>query len=161
CRDRDARHTLDRRATAPPRAPLFGGRRAAMNELLRQILFLPPQRSSVAEHIDKLHYSVILVTMAGATLVTVPGAVLLIRYRRGADDAPSVNVDAAKKPPVLLEVIAVVLLFTMFVLWWAIGSRQYVDLRVPPENAMDIYVTAKQWMWKFAYPEGHSSIAIL
>jgi len=34
-------------------------------------------------------------------------------------------------------------------------------VRVPPEDSLEIYVTAKQWMWKFAYPEGHHQIATL
>jgi cytochrome c oxidase subunit II len=132
-----------------------------MNELLRVLLFLPPQRSTVAEEIDKLHYFVILVTIAGATLVTLTGAALLIRYRRRAPVALRMNPDGARQVPLFLEVIAMIILFALFVMWWVIGSRQYVDLRVAPANAMDVYVTAKQWMWKFAYPEGQSSLTVL
>jgi cytochrome c oxidase subunit II len=132
-----------------------------MNELLRQILFLPPQRSTVAEDVDKLHYFVILVTMAGAVLVTLVGVVFLIRYRRRAVDPHRPYPRAGEQPPLVLEVIAVIALFALFVLWWAIGTRQYVTLRVPPADTMDIYVTAKQWMWKFAYPQGNTAIATL
>src|SRR5262249_27131602 len=71
------------------------------------------------------------------------------------------NPDGARQPPLFLEVIAVSTLFTLFVLWWAIGTRDYTDLRVAPTDAMDIYVTAKQWMWKFAYREGQSSLSVL
>ena len=34
-----------------------------MNELLRRLLYLPDQRSTVAREIDYLHYFVILITM--------------------------------------------------------------------------------------------------
>jgi cytochrome c oxidase subunit 2 len=132
-----------------------------MNEFLRLILFLPPQRSTVAEDIDKLHYFVILTTMAGAFLVSLVGAVFLIRYRRRSMDLHERHPSAGKRPPIWLEVIAVVGLFALFVLWWALGTRKYVALRVSPANTMDVYVTAKQWMWKFAYPEGNHSIAAL
>ncbi len=34
-------------------------------------------------------------------------------------------------------------------------------MMTPPPDAMPVYVTAKQWMWKFAYPDGRSSIDVL
>ena len=132
-----------------------------MNELLRRILFLPPQRSSVALDVDKLHYFVILTTIAGATLVTLVGVVFVIRSRRRRIDLGAQYPSAAERPPILLEVLAVLGLFALFLLWWTIGTRQFVMLRVPPSNTMDVYVMAKQWMWQFAYPEGNRSIAAL
>ncbi len=71
---------------APRRPRRLGAR--AMNELLRQLLFLPEQRSSVAREIDALHYFVILATMGGATLITLIGGYFLIRYRRRPQDTP-------------------------------------------------------------------------
>jgi cytochrome c oxidase subunit 2 len=53
-----------------------------MNELLRELLHLPPQRSTMARAIDTLHYSVILVTLAGVTLAAVIALIFLFRYRR-------------------------------------------------------------------------------
>ena len=49
----------------------------------------------------------------------------------------------------------------LFLVFWVIGLREFVRLRVAPEGALTVYVTAKQWMWKFAYPEGARSIARL
>src|SRR5262249_27360065 len=34
-------------------------------------------------------------------------------------------------------------------------------IRTPPADTYDVYVTAKQWMWQFAYQEGNHSIAQL
>ena len=39
--------------------------------------------------------------------------------------------------------------------------RDFVRLQTPPANAMDVYVTGKQWMWKFAYPEGPNGVNVL
>src|SRR5690606_26253374 len=36
-----------------------------------------------------------------------------------------------------------------------------IDIESPPEDAMQIQVTAKQWMWKFSYPGGRRSIGVL
>ena len=57
-----------------------------MNELLRNVLFLPEQRSTVARDIDALHYFVILTTMAGATAVSLLAGSFIIRYRHRAGD---------------------------------------------------------------------------
>ena len=129
-----------------------------MNQLLRTVLFLPPQASTVAQGIDFLHYSVILTTMFGATAITVVGLMFLIRYRaRG----PFRREDPDANPPLWAEVGVVGGLLSLFCLWWVIGFMQYVKIQVPPEDALPVYVTAKQWMWKFAYPDGEHTISTL
>ena len=42
-----------------------------------------------------------------------------------------------------------------------IGYRDFVRLQTPPADAMDVYVMGKQWMWKFAYPEGPNGVNVL
>jgi cytochrome c oxidase subunit 2 len=132
-----------------------------MNGFLRRFLFLPPQASTVALGIDQLHYFVILSTMAGAVLVTLVGGYYLIRYRRRGPERGQANADAGAHPPVLIKLGAVIALSVLFLVFWVIGLREFVRLRVAPEGAMEVYVTAKQWMWKFAYPQGARSIARL
>ena len=134
-------------------------RQGAVNELFRRILFLPPQSSTMASDIDHLHYFVISTTMAGASMVGLLALYWVFKYRvRG--DVPSRSVQAPTSPPWFEWMLAGGLL-GLFCLWWAIGYMQYVRLRVPPANSLDVYVTAKQWMWKFAYPNGQSSVASL
>lgn len=131
-----------------------------MNELLRWLLFLPPQGSAMAREVDGLHYFVILVTMGGALLVTAVGGYFLVRYRRSVGSEPP-RAEAASVPAPWFEYSTIATLFLLFVAWWWIGARQFNQLRVAPEGAMDIYVTGQQWMWKFGYPEGPSSISVL
>ncbi|KYF68608.1 cytochrome C oxidase subunit II [Sorangium cellulosum] len=132
-----------------------------MNELLRQILFLPDQRSSMAREIDGLHYVVVSVTMAGAVLITLIGGYFLIRYRRRVQDAARPHAGTLAKPALALETVTLLGLGVLFLAFWNVGTRQFVDLRTPPEDTLDVYVTGKQWMWKFAYPEGESMISVL
>jgi cytochrome c oxidase subunit 2 len=129
-----------------------------MNELFRRILFLPPQSSTVARQIDFLHYSVISATMAGAVVITLVGLVFTVRYRARGELRRE---DPGPPPPRWLELSVVAFLLGLFCLWWLIGFLQYVRIRVPPDGAMTVYVTAKQWMWKFAYPDGESGVATL
>lgn len=150
-----------------------------MNEILRRFLWLPPQSSTAAYEIDWLHYFVILVTIFGTLLVPIVGAYFLIKYRRPGQGlerptAPSIASDppAAGTPPTrpsqpvgkvpfFVEMVVIVVLLSFFVLWWFIGYRQYIWLRVPPEDAMEVYVMGKQWMWKFSYPDGSASVGNL
>lgn len=126
-----------------------------MNELLRRLLFLPPQGSSMARAIDALHYTVIGVTMAGVALVAAITAVLLLRYRRRTAVVPATTPRVVV--PLWLEIALIGSLLALFNLWWVIGFLQYRQLQTPPADAIPIYVTAKQWMWKFAYPSGPTS----
>jgi cytochrome c oxidase subunit 2 len=128
-----------------------------MNEWLRRILFLPPQGSSVARGIDTLHYVVITTAMLGATLVFAVAIAFLVRFRRRPGDALTPRV----RMPRTLEIVLIVGTLTLFLVFWVVGYRQYVAVRTPPRGALDVYVTGKQWMWKFAYPNGRSSVGVL
>ncbi len=136
-----------------------------MNDWMRQVLFLPEQASTVAEKIDWLHFFVIGVTMLGAAAVGVVALVLIVRYREGrkiADDAIESARDGRGRPtPLRFEIVAFGGLLSLFVMWWVIGFRQFVELSEPPPNSMTIYVTGKQWMWSFAYPNGAGSNGVL
>ncbi len=128
-----------------------------MNELLRKLLFLPEQASSVAYEIDLLHYSVIGVTFVGWAFLTILGNYFLFRYRRRHEGQATTNV----RPPLWFELTLLSGLLTLFLVWWAVGFVQFSRLRTPPDDAMEIYVTGQQWMWKFGYPNGRSDITEL
>jgi cytochrome c oxidase subunit II len=132
-----------------------------VNEFLRRMLFLPEQASTIAPDLDALHFFVILTTMGGAVVVTLIGGYFLVRYRRRLPDTEPANPDAEARPHFAYKLFALVGLAVLFVVWWVIGLGQYMRMRIAPEDAMTVYVTGKQWMWKFAYPEGARSIARL
>ena len=41
---------------------------------------------------------------------------------------------------------------------FAWGAQVYFDNATPPQDAMEVYVTGKQWMWKLQHPEGQREI---
>jgi cytochrome c oxidase subunit II len=132
-----------------------------IREILRLILFLPREASTVSEQVDWLHFSVISLTMFGAFAIALIAAVFCIRYRQPAWRRPGTARKAA--PPINLwaEMGLIGGLFALFVGWWGVGFWQYVKISAPPAEAYDIYVSAKQWMWKFAYPDGSHTINTL
>jgi cytochrome c oxidase subunit 2 len=128
-----------------------------VNELLRRILFLPPQASAASVGIDHLHFFVILTTILVSSVAGVLAVYFMARYRRRRDNQPTPHIEA----PRWLEAMFVVVPLSFFLLWFRIGFGQFVDMTSPPPDAMDVYVTGKQWMWKFAYPEGPSGLEVL
>ncbi len=128
-----------------------------MNELLRRLLFLPEQATPYAQDVDRLHYFVIITTMIAAAGVFGVAIWFFVRYRRRSEVEPTPHV----RPRVIHEVLFVSVPLAFFVLWFAIGYPQFVTLQSPPEDAMDVYVQGKQWMWKFSYPDGPSSVSTL
>src|SRR4029079_14017021 len=97
-------------------------------------------------------------TMAGAAAITLVGLAFVIRYRARGEFKRE---DPAARPPLWAEVLVIGGLLSLFCLWWVIGFSQYVTIEVPPPNALPIYVTGKQWMWKFAYQAGEHTISTL
>lgn len=137
-----------------------------MNELLRKILFLPEQVSTVARDIDHLHFFVIIVTMIGAFGVAVFTLYFIIKYRESAHRGGELPPDARphRSPagvPWWVEAGVIAGLFALFLLFWVIGFGQFVRISEPPRDSLTIYVTGKQWMWSFAYPNGAGSNGVL
>jgi cytochrome c oxidase subunit 2 len=135
-----------------------------VNELLRKILMLPEQASTIARDIDALHYFVIITTMVGAIGVALFTLYYIVRYGQPMGSKPQEHAavsQARRSKATWLELTAVVGLLTLFVMWWVIGFRQFVQLAEPPPDSMTIYATGKKWMWSFAYPEGGGSEGVL
>ncbi len=130
---------------------------AALNEFYRRALALPEQASTIASSIDHLHYFQITVMFAVASVIGAVTLVFVLRYRRRAEDQVGRRVDV----PRTFEVGIYSGLFALFMLFWVVGFRQFTDLEMPPDDAIDVYVSAKQWVWKFAYEEGPASVGVL
>lgn len=128
-----------------------------MNEFLRQLLALPPQATDMARQIDYLHYVVFLTTMAGGLLTLVATGYLLVRFRRKHQYQLTEHVDSPK----WMEAAFLVVPLVIFLAWFRIGFGQFARITTPPKDAMDVYVTGKKWMWKFAYPEGPNGVNTL
>jgi cytochrome c oxidase subunit 2 len=128
-----------------------------MHELYRRMLFLPEEATGAARRIDSLHFVVISVTMAGALLVGLLTLFFLIRYRARGPDEPTPRV-VGRRP---VELTVAGMLLALFIAFWVVGFRQYVEVRTPPRDATEVYVTAKQWMWKFSTPNGARSAGVL
>lgn len=128
-----------------------------LNEFMRNLLFLPQQASDYARSVDHLHFFVFTVAMLGAWTVVAITLVFIVRYRRRTALQETEHIE----PKPIHEALFVGVPLFLFLTWFAIGFPQYVTLQTPPKGASDVYVMAKKWMWKFAYPGGPSATDVL
>lgn len=77
-----------------------------------------------------------------------------VKYRRVKGQAPVPSASHNTLLELSWSVIPAILMAMMF--YW--GFKEYVVMRVPPGDAMEVYVTAKKWNWTLEYPNGAGSL---
>ena len=82
---------------------------------------------------------------------------LAIKYRRTPENELAQDIE----PPKALEITWIVVPAIIFVGIFLWGSWLYFRVARVPDNALDIYATGKQWMWKFQHPGGQREINTL
>lgn len=127
-----------------------------MTEILRKLLFLPRAATEVARDIDQLHFVVIGISFVGSMAVMATLLTFLYRFRSGRG-----GYDAELGVPRPIEFGVAGFILTLFLVFWFVGYQQYLTLARAPEDAQTVYGTAKQWMWKFSYPDGRITVGFV
>ncbi len=107
----------------------------------------------MAGQVDALYIYLLLVSGVMTALIFIAVAVLAIKYRR----RPGVEAHPIEGSMILeigWSVIPLLVMMTFF-LW---GAILYFQERTPPADATEVYVVAKQWMWKIEHMEGQREI---
>jgi cytochrome c oxidase subunit 2 len=121
------------------------------------IPFMPNQGSTIAPQVDGLY--LLLVAICAFMTIAISGVVifLALKYRRrpGNEDPQEYKASAA------LEALWIAVPFVTFMLFFVLGALVYFNARRMPDDAMDIWATGRQWMWKFQHPTGQSEINTL
>lgn len=110
----------------------------------------PDQASAGAPRVDAVYFALLAISAFFVTLIFVLIVYFAIKYRRGA----KVDRVIRRKDYLKLEMtwIIIPLLIGFGIFGWA--AKVYFDLRTPPDEALEIYVVGKQWMWKIQHPNG-------
>jgi cytochrome c oxidase subunit II len=125
--------------------------------MLTDFPLFPEQASTMAGQVDALYIMLCVVTGAVSVLIFTAIFVLSIIYRRRPDN----ELAEEQEPPKALEAAWIILPFIFFMATFVWGSWLYFELARVPDNALDIYATGKQWMWKFQHPSGQREINTL
>jgi heme/copper-type cytochrome/quinol oxidase subunit 2 len=114
----------------------------------------PEKASTLAGDVDALYFTFLGISTFFGLLVAGLMLYFAIRYRRRSP----AEVGRPEKAGLWLEitwsVIPLVILLGMF----AWGAKVFIEAFRPPSDAVEYFVTAKQWMWKFQHPQGNREI---
>jgi cytochrome c oxidase subunit II len=115
---------------------------------------LPEQASTIAPETDRLLF--FLLGVSGFFTLLIAGLILvfMVRYRRrpGVDHSPDVHGSLA------LEGLwtAVPFAIAMVIFFW--GASIFATIHHPPDDALEVHVVGKQWMWKVQHMSGKREI---
>jgi cytochrome c oxidase subunit II len=114
----------------------------------------PEAASTIATQVDALYF--FLLGLAAFFSLLIAGLIVYfaIKYRRRSPR----EIGQKMSPHYALEITWTVVpfLITMVLFVWA--SRVYVAMTTPPNETLNVYVVAKQWMWKFQHLNGQREI---
>ena len=120
---------------------------------------IPEQASSTGGQVDLLFYFLVGLTLLVLAVVFVPMAYFLYTYRQGSPADRTPREISAWKVELTWSIIP--LFITVGIFFWA--AMLFVHIRTPPpgEDAMEINVIGKQWMWNVQHPEGRRELNVL
>jgi cytochrome c oxidase subunit 2 len=114
----------------------------------------PEQASTMATRVDTLFFFLVAVSVFFVALIFLLIIVFAVKYRRRAEDERPAPIEGNFWLEVVWSVIPLGLTMVMFV--W--GAIIYFDIFSPPNDALEISIVGRQWMWKAQHPEGQSEI---
>jgi len=116
--------------------------------------FMPEQASSVAEKVDNLYLFLVGLTLFISIGIALCEIVFAIKFRRRDKNEIPQPIEGSMKLELTWTIIPFIIAMVIFT--W--GASVYFTLYRTPDQTMDIYVTGKQWMWRFQHPEGQREI---
>jgi cytochrome c oxidase subunit 2 len=114
----------------------------------------PVEASSISGEVDQLLFFLLAVAAFFTVVIFTAIFYFAIRYRRRSDN----ELPAVIHGSIPLEVLWTVIPFGLTMVMFTWGASIFFRERRPPDNALPIYVVAKQWMWKLQHPEGQREI---
>jgi cytochrome c oxidase subunit II len=121
--------------------------------MLNNFPLWPEQASTMAHRVDALYIFLLIVTGMMALLV----CTLLIFFAARFRHRPGVPAEQIEGSTAL-EVTWTAIPFFVFMVIFVWGAVVYFTERTPPRDATEVYVVAKQWMWKLEHAEGQREI---
>jgi cytochrome c oxidase subunit 2 len=121
--------------------------------MLNNFPLWPEQASTMARNVDALYIFLLIVTGMMTLLIFICLLYFAARYRY-RPGVPAEQIEGSTP----LEITWSTIPFVIFMVIFAWGAVVYFRERTPPSDAAEIYVVAKQWMWKLEHAEGQREI---
>jgi cytochrome c oxidase subunit II len=113
----------------------------------------PAQGSSGAAGVDALYVFLVALSAFMCAAIFTMILVFAVKYRRRAG-VEAEQIEGSRELEITWSVIPLGIFLFIFV--W--GAVIYFKERTPPRSATEVYVVAKQWMWKLQHEEGQREI---
>ncbi len=117
---------------------------------LAPIPLRPPSASSIADSVDKLHFTLTAITLFFTVVIFSIIFYFMIKYRRQSED--EVPPEIEKNIPLEILWTAIPTLISVGLFFWS--ASLYIRNARPPDASTEIFVVGKQWMWHLQHPEG-------
>src|SRR5215813_5344916 len=124
------------------------------SSFLSLIPFFPDQASSFAFEVDLFYLFLFALTGFFTVLIGVAALYFLIKYRRRSKGEVPEQIEGHLKLEIAWTVIP--FLISMFIFAW--GAKLYYQMYTAPADALEIFITGKQWMWRAQHPDGQREI---
>ncbi|MFZ0760149.1 MAG: cytochrome c oxidase subunit II [Candidatus Sulfotelmatobacter sp.] len=121
--------------------------------MLNNFPLWPQQASTIASSVDALYIFLLIVTGMMTLLIFACIIYFAARFRH-RPGVPAEQIEGSTA----LEITWSVIPFAIFMVIFAWGAVVYFQERTPPTDATEVYVVAKQWMWKMEHAEGQREI---
>jgi len=101
-----------------------------------------------------LYFYLLAVSAFFATLIALLVIIFAIKYRRRSEAELPRGIEGSLKLEVAWSVIPLIIALSFF--FW--GAKLFFAMNRPPNDALEVYVVGKQWMWKIQHADGQREI---
>jgi cytochrome c oxidase subunit 2 len=116
----------------------------------KDIPLLPESASTIAGEYDLLWWFLVGLTVVFTALIFVGVVALVTIYKKRKDSPPATQIEGS----ILLELVWTGIPLVIVIGIFAWGTALYMRHQKVPDDAVDMYVVGKQWMWKTQHPTG-------
>ena len=111
--------------------------------MFAQVPIFPEQASTFAPEVDGIYTYLVGVSTLITLLITGALFYFAFKYRRRSEhDRPRPTAGSLR-----LEIAWTVFPLIVFLSFFYLGARVYMNMYRPPDDAMEVYVVGRQWMW--------------
>jgi len=118
----------------------------------------PEVASTIASNVDLLYLFLTVVTAFFTLLIFGAIFYFAVKYRRRPGKRAEQVEEQEAHSGFGLEIAWTVIPFMITLVMFTWGSSLYIANSRVPDQAMDIYVVGRQWMWKIQHPNGRREI---
>lgn len=114
--------------------------------------FMPVEGTDLAGSVDNLYIFLLISSLISFIILIGGMTAFIIKYKRKSANDKTAYITHNNLLEFLWSFIPFVIMMVIF--YW--GLIVYEDYRTVPDDAEEIHVTGRQWVWRFTYKNGYA-----